>query len=327
MQAINKDVNEAINLIEKPFQESYAYSSYDTSFLFTTENQQGVNDVIHYGGKDVLTVASSGDQYLGAAYYGAKKIDLYDINKLTRYISFLKIAAIKTLSFKDFQGFFFPLDKENKPQKTFWNLKTLKRLLPVLPSDVGYFWENIMYVFNKKGFGSFILPTASYNRIETIQNGMPFYYEEAEYYKLQSILRKRDYPTFKNCDIFDLAKSFTSKYDIVYLSNIIETMVASEISNYPFASFSTEDLIESELLEEVEKNIYQLGKNNGTIMLSYRPNFTIEDSTDLLYNCVLFKPTEIPKKAINSSEPEDAIQTDIVLIYKLPKKGYHKNRK
>lgn len=321
MQTINKDIKEAIKLIDKQIQKPFSYSQYGTCFLYGTENQQGINDIINYNGKDVITVASSGDQYLGAVYYGAKKVDLYDINKLTMYISFLKIAAIKTLSFKDFQSFFIPMTIEHKMKKSFWNLKTLKRLLPFLPSDVGYFWENIMYEFNKKKFGDFVLPTSYYNNPEMIQNGMPFYAEEAEYYKLQTLLRKRNYPNFKNCDIFDIAKAFPTKYDIVYLSNIIETMVVTELQNYPFASFSTEDHIESKLLEKAENNIYQLGKKNGTIMLSYRPNSTIKDSTDLLYNCILFTPTEIPKKRKNNKEKESEVKTDIVLTYKLPKKS------
>lgn len=324
MQAIKKDVKETINLINQPFRPTYNFSQYGTCFLYGTENQQGINDVINYNNKDVVTVASSGDQYLGAIYYGAKKVDLYDINKLTRYITFLKIAAIKTLSFKDFQSFYLPLTEKDKIQKSFWNLKTLRRLLPSLPSDVGYFWENIMYEFNKKGYGNFILPTSYMNKIEMIQNGMPFYSEEAEYYKLQSLLRKRNYPTFKNCDVFDLPKAFKTKYDIVYLSNILETITACEIQNYPFASFSTEDRIESELLEKTENSIYKVGRENGTIMLSYRANNTIANSTDLLYNCVLYDTTEIPSKNKDTSRDENLAKTDIVLTYKLPSKKYSK---
>ncbi len=320
MQAINKDVKEALHLIDQPFTASYNYSPYGTCFVYGTENQQGINDVIKYDGKDVITVASSGDQYLGAVYYGAKTVDLYDINKLTRYISFLKIAAIKSLSFKDFQSFFMPMTENHRVKKTFWNLKTLKRLLPSLPSDVGYFWENIMYEFNKKGYGNFVYPNSYCHNPEMIQNGMPFYLEESEYYKLQTILRHRDYPEFKNCDVFDLAKAFPNKYDIVYLSNILETIVASEVQSYPFASFSTEDRIESELLEKAENTIYKVGRENGTIMLSYRANSTISDSTDLFYNCVLFEANEIPRKYKDNLSHDDKPSTDIVLTYKLPSK-------
>lgn len=316
MQAINKDIKETISLINQPFHESYYYSQYGTCFIYGSENQQGINDVINYKDKDVITVASSGDQYLGAVYYGAKNVDIYDINKLTRYISFLKIAAIKTLSFKDFQDFFMPLNIDYKIKKTFWNLKTLKRLLPHLPNEVGYFWENIMYEFNKKGYGNFVFPQSYCNKPEMIQTGMPFYINEEDYYKLQSLLRQRQYPTFKNCDVFDLAKAFNGKYDIVYLSNIIETIVASEVRSYPFSSFGTEDRIESELLEKAENKIYKMCRENGTIMLSYRANNTIDNSTDLLYNCVLFEPTEIPCKNINNPEAENIGKTDIVLTYK-----------
>lgn len=324
MQAVNKDVKEAISLINQKFSPSYNYSQYGTCFLYGTENQEGLNSVINYNNKDVLTVASSGDQYLSAIYYGAKNVDLYDINKLTRYISFLKIAAIKTLSFKDYISFFMPLTENYKVKKTFWNLKTLKRLLPSLPSDVGYFWENIMYEFNKKGYGNFVFPAAYCNKLEMVQNGMPFYQEESEYYKLQGILRKTEYPIFKNCDIFDLSKAFATQYDIVYLSNILENIVARELQSYPYASFSSEDRIETELLEKAENNIYKLGRENGTIMLSYRNNATIADSTDLFYNCVLFDATEIPRKFKDNSQKDDHAPTDIVLTYKLPSKRYGK---
>ncbi len=321
MQVNNKDIKQAINLINQPYHVSYSYSPYNTCFLYSTENQQGINDIINYADKDVITVASSGDQYLGAIYYGANKVDLYDINKLTKYISFLKIAAIKTLSYKDFQSFFFPLTIDGKERKNFWNLKTLKRLLPSLPNDVGYFWENIMYEYNKKGYGNFIVPTSYCNHVPMIKTGMPFYAEEAEYYKLQALLRQRDYPLFNSCDVFDIASTFTSKYDIIYLSNILESMVASTMQSYPYSSFGLEDHIESELLERAENSIFKAGHKNSTVMLSYRSNDTIDNSTDLFYNCVLFDAHEIPCKNKEEKNDEHQFDTDIVLTYKLTKKN------
>lgn len=317
MQEVNKDIENAIKLIKEPYSSHGIYSSYCTSFLFGTENQEGINSIIDYANKDVVTVASSGDQYLGAVYYGANVVDLYDINRLTRYISFLKIAAIKKLSYNEFIDFFLPIGNDGQLKKSFWNLRTLKRLLQLLPNDVGFFWEHIMYEFQKNGYGSFIIPTSYCNKPEMVINGMPFYAQEEEYYKLQDILRKREYPEFKEADILDLGSAFTSKYDIVYLSNIIENLVACEVRSYPFAGYGTEDRVEGEVLELVIPSIHKLVKPNGTVLMSYRPIADANQSTDYLYNCVCFDPYEIPKKHKDNAKDNDyRANTDLVLIYK-----------
>lgn len=330
MQDVSKDVKRAIDLIKKPQSGTPYYSNYCTSFIFGTENQEGINSVIDYNNKDVLTVASSGDQYLGALYYGAKKIDLYDINRLTKYVSYLKIAAVKHLSYQGFKDFFIPMDEQGKVKKSFWNLKTLRRLLPEMPNEVGFFWEQIMYAVKKDNYGTFVNLNALCNKEEMIVNGMPFYANEADYYTLQAKLRKRRYPVFRSADIYQLSKAFNYKYDIVYLSNIIETIVAMEVRKYPFAGYGTEDRIEGEVISVLEPEIYKVLKKTGTVMLSYRANAYLEFvpgrignfSTDYLYNSLYFEPTEIPRKlSEDSDEDEYLAKKDIVLTYKPSKTG------
>ena len=53
--------------------------------------------------KSLLTIGSSGDQILNSFYYGARDITLFDINEYSKYYIYLKIAAIISLNYKEFQ--------------------------------------------------------------------------------------------------------------------------------------------------------------------------------------------------------------------------------
>lgn len=74
MEIVKQDIEAAKRLMIYGKEHNGVFEKYDTSFLFGTENQEGINNIINYQGKDVFTIASSGEQYLGAKYYGAKKL-------------------------------------------------------------------------------------------------------------------------------------------------------------------------------------------------------------------------------------------------------------
>ena len=76
-------------------------------FSFTTENISGYLEYFDFNNKSLLTVGSSGDQILNSFYCGARNITLFDINEYAKYYVYLKIAAIASLNYKDFQDFFF----------------------------------------------------------------------------------------------------------------------------------------------------------------------------------------------------------------------------
>ena len=318
MDPIKEDVEKALGLITRK-DENIQFSKHCAPFLFSTESQSEVNKAVNYFGKDVLTVNSSGDQYLGASYYGAKNIELYDINRLTRYITYLKIIAIANLSYEEFIDFFVPVHKEDSYNPKFWDLRTLKKLLYALPKDVAYFWDNIMYSIKKIGFGEFVFPFHKHALLQNVKSGMPFYESKEEYYKLQTIIRKRNLPTIHELDISSLSKIVKSDFDIVYLSNIIECMICRELDKYPFGA--CENLVEQEVIKKTLKEVMPLLRDDGTVLVDYRSNTNRIYSTDYLFCNDFFDVTEFESKFPPDVSLGKYAHTDLALTYKPKRKG------
>lgn len=319
-QQVKEDLAGAQGLLR---QRSYVsgFRKYSGSFLFTTENQSGINEIIGYKGKNVFTVASSGDQYLGAVYYDALDVDLFDINRMTYYITCLKIAAIVVLDYQEFIDFFVPLDEMGALKKSFWDLRVLKRLLKVLPNDVAYVWDKIMYTARKRGFTYLICPDHHSNVLSNVTSGMPFYQNEEEYYKLQEKLRKRSYPHFLESDVLLLKDKLTSSYDIIYLSNMVEGIICDEIDHtiHPREQVT---LLEKQIFTDILRGVLPALNDGGVILLSYRPNRDLQLCPEWSFNNNYFECDLIPCKY-----PPDIFDcyasknTDVVLTYRPKKTG------
>lgn len=313
------DIGKAVDLVNgRSFSDDF--SKYSYVFLFSTENQAGINKILSYKDKDVLTVASSGDQYLGAVYYGAKVVDVFDINRLTYYMTCLKIAAIYVLDFREFKEFFFPMMPNGLRNQNFWSLQVLNRLMPVMPGIVGLFWDNVMYQVRKGDYGKFVAPSNKKYSYDNILSGMPFYQSEEEYYKLQALLRKRKFPEFFESDIKDLGNTLTSTYDIAYLSNILEHSIAVKQEKLYYDPFCPsiyyeehEKLEKSETIEVLDTITPHL-REDGIVLLGYRSN----NSDNFLW---MYSGEMLDVDTISSKYRPDYINgrtddVDMVLTYK-----------
>lgn len=92
MESIENDVLETINLSEA---SKYSFSKYAPVYPYTNEYLDKLYSNFDLYGKNVLTVAASGDQALYAYNQGARNVDLFDINCLTKYYYYLRIWLIK----------------------------------------------------------------------------------------------------------------------------------------------------------------------------------------------------------------------------------------
>lgn len=321
MESVERDIAGAHALAHKQIKGAYDFEKYSAVFLFGTENQEGINDVLNYKDKTVLAPASSGDQYFGSVYYGAKHVDIFDVNRMTKYVTYLKIAAVRELSYKEFIDFFVPLDKYGLIKYSFWSLETLKRLLCVLPGDVAYFWDKVMFELKRCGYEDLIVPDFHPNEYSNLTTGMPFYASEEDYYKLQSILRGREYPIFIESDVLALKDKLSSKYDIVYLSNIIECMVNIKLRHVIYSYYGEEDMTEQMVTRDLLTATLPLLKKNGTMLVSYRPNVHAKYADDWLYINRFFNVTEVPSKFPPSGEGRKVDNTDLVLTYRPKKNG------
>lgn len=315
---VEQDIENALRLAQNKTPIFRGFTRYSEAFLFGTENQEGVNGIINYSQKTVLTPASSGDHYISAVYYDACKVDTFDINRITYYITYLKIAAIITLDYEEFLSFFVSQDEAGNFRIEFWNLRTLKRLLPSMPRDAAYFWDKIMYAIY---LGELTNPLYSGFVPSNIQRGMPFYKSKEEYYKLQSKLKDRGYPKFYEADILSISELLDTKYDIIYLSNIIECLVCQELYKLYHPSYYYENIFEKEKTEQILEVLLPFLKKDGIILLNYRPNNASAD--DWLATSDLINVSPIPCKYPPTEAYNRQDDVDMVFTYK-PNKKRHK---
>lgn len=64
MKEVYEDIKEAIMFLNKEKNSGHSFNKYSTSFLFTTENQEGLSKILDYKDKNVWSVAASGDSTL-----------------------------------------------------------------------------------------------------------------------------------------------------------------------------------------------------------------------------------------------------------------------
>lgn len=316
MEQVTKDVDGAIALLREPFNDTFAYKTYNPSFLFTTENQEEIAQIVDYKDKDVLTVAASGDQYLASIYYGANEVKIFDINRLTKYITYLKIASIMALSYEEFMNFFVPITKNLELNHNFWNINNFKKVIPFLPKNEAYFWENIIYLFKKNDYGSFVLPEFSYNIIQVVKTGMPFYMNEKEYYILKKLLFEKGFPEFRELDLTQVAQTNfgEEKFDFIYVSNILECLVYNRLEKLGCDAYAFEDYIEQEMVIAIIPYLEKIIKDKGTILLGYRSNKDLRDCLDWIFSRSIFKSFEIPTKRDLGSLDGNK-KTDVILLH------------
>ncbi len=211
---LNNDVEQAINLTKNPNLGGYM-GAYSQLIGTTNENQKEIAKIINFKDKKVLVPGSSGDQYLSSVFYGSKEETIYDINVLTKYYIFLKICAMRTLKYDKLIEFILPFINEDK----YLNPDMVKQLSADLPSHIKDFWNLYLGEIDIKKIGNLIKFID--NNISRINNKIP-HYEEKNFYKLQNILNKKNYPEFIEGDISYFEYYIKDTYDFISLSNIIE---------------------------------------------------------------------------------------------------------
>lgn len=207
-------------------------------YAFTNENVTSYENLYNFKDARVLSVLGSGDQYFASVLYGAKNIELFDINRLAWDYFVLKRCAIMHLDYNDFYEYYF---KRKASSRTYYN-----KLKDYLPIDVRTKLEEIMACrllgdnFNiqrniPKGDGSFIP-----------------YLNEERYKVLQERLNGSDLPQFYSENITDIPQDVNEKsYDIVLASNIFgwlkdeEGKTGLNINNW------------KKLLSKIDANEYQ----------------------------------------------------------------------
>ena len=187
------------------------FQEYDKIYPFTSESLSSY--ITDAKDKNVLSVASSGDHMLELYYRNANEVDIFDINKLTKYYVDLKYNAIKYLEYDEFFSLFN--NKNNNNSK-----ELLDKLKPYLNKDAyDAFVYIIKYFSNSNGIIGTNLFFFNNKDIKSYYGNRCSYFDSNKYYELKNKIIDKSYK-YINSDIYNLINKLNKEYDLIYLSNI-----------------------------------------------------------------------------------------------------------
>lgn len=234
---VKNDIEKTVYLLNN---YSDNFTSYSKIYKFTTENIKEYFKYFNFNNKSILTVCSSGDHAINAYIKGCNNIDLFDINKITEYYLNYKIAAIKSLSYKQFFNGNFIYTKD---------LYTIIR--NSLNHDTKFYWDNLYkYHYDQINSSMFFMSESNpeYN----------YYYDYKTFDSLKNNINEFNYNEFYGTNIINIMKYTNKKYDYILLSNI---------SNYIAYSYPKETykLYNNLIINKMS----QLLNDDGLIVLAY----------------------------------------------------------
>lgn len=251
---LREEINRAVELIEESCSNvslsSFYTNSFDGLYNFATEDMRSYYP--EFGKlKIFLTVGGSGDQLLNAVKLGAEKIDVFDVNRLSKRQCSQKIGAVRELR-PDSLYDYFTLFKEDLYIK----------FKGILTEEDRIFWDTL-YDFkgNREIFNLYPYKQLSKEMIFQINP----YLDEDGYEDFQQKLADVEI-NYIDTDFYSLENSLMNNtYDGMNFSNI-----------YEYLNFGRDVSYENALkyYEFIMKKMYPRLNENGTIMVTYMYAFS-----------------------------------------------------
>lgn len=242
-----------------------SFGNFDPSYLWTNEDMK-LYPKENLKEKNILTITSSGDHALNAILNGGIMIDSFDVNIFSKYVSALKIAMIKKYGYYDF---FKRMDWIENMESLNFNSKEniIDSIREYLSHDEYLFWSTFEYlrINNKVNFNDVINVYGSLKKNA--------YTDAFSYNKLKRNLKKAKI-TYYDSDIMNIEKSVNKKYDRVFLSNVLEYVLASNgprfVNNYNDAMIKLDKiLLPSSIIYGYDFNDISRYLDNMPVSLSY----------------------------------------------------------
>lgn len=247
-----KDIQDLIlnALKNKQYSRSQVYA-------FTNENIKGYLKRIK--GDNVLSICSSGDQYLNLLNHGFSNIDLVDINPLTEYYALgIKQTLIAIFSYEEYIKIITLLFKSRK-NITNEEKQIFKILLKRMSPKYRNFWSLIFEFYlqlqtqYKKDITLFqILTQDYYFNLEEIKFYNEYLSNEQDYEKVRNRMNQVQV-TFTKTNILNFQEE--KEYDLILCSNILEHLYYPEL--------------DINKLKEMYHNLKEHLTPNGKIYASY----------------------------------------------------------
>lgn len=226
------------------------FSKYSMIYLFTTENLSYL-EKISVKEKDVLTVTGSFDQCLNLIFEGATKVCNFDVNLLSTYFSYLKMAAMKCFSYQQYLDFF--MGEKNFDYSMYLKIRNYLKT-PFLE-----YWDFIYQHFSYRGED--ILKSRLFDRPLNLENVIlsnPYLKCEENY---EATKRKLDLVdiSFQEKDILQIGDG-NDMYDLMLFSNIESSLVDDFFS----------EVSETEYLDFIKNKASKQLRDGGLIQIAYK---------------------------------------------------------
>lgn len=197
-------------------------------YMFTNENINAILKRIEINNKDILTVASSGDQAFNFILDGASKIALFDINYLTKYYFYLKKAMIEKITYQEFLDFFFPKFFNNETylsKNIYYKIKD-----NIEDNESKIFWDYLFNNYSKDKIQLLFIEEQINKKSVTMLN--KYLRNEDNYNKLKYNLTSIKNIDFYCLNILENELETNEKFDFIYLSNILERISTDDMLKY-----------------------------------------------------------------------------------------------
>lgn len=224
MSNLYESLTLASNLIENKNKYNLKYNTFfQKIYPFTTQNLKDQYNIFDLSSKDILTVQESGDQILELLLNKAINIDTFDINPLTEYYWYLKMACFLAkivpeeyfnyLRYKDYPKFSIKNDK-------CFNLETFNKISSYLPTNYRLFWETLYKKYSSLEIRRENYLFSSDEEREKVFAQTLNYFDSINFEKLYTLVSKLNYH-FIESDFKNLPHTLSKQYDFIDLSNII----------------------------------------------------------------------------------------------------------
>lgn len=186
-------------------------------YVYATEMVAHYYKRIGLKGKRVLTVTGSGDQVANALFYGASEVTGFDINRNALFMTELKLAAIRALSYSEFFEYF-------SQKKDGFNRAFYSEIRPLLSKSCKEYFDKLYTRIGSHGLGAsvYFRNRGDLTTKKKAQEINAYLADAAAYKKMRSIL-EHTHPILRIQNVLELAanKQFKSeKFDVINLSNV-----------------------------------------------------------------------------------------------------------
>ena len=314
---MNKELEEALYTAKERCEgniilDEASMNGFEEIYPFTTENIAGYIDYFDLQDKSLLTVGSSGDQIINAAFKGAKDITLLDINPYAKYYYNLKAAGILELNLTDFNEFFRYNDypkvfKYNKKVFDKASYKKLKSTLKSLDNDSYLFWDELFDMYQPDYIRFSLFSNDEYGT--SVLSKSNLYLQSENTYDETKTKLKELRPEFINEDIFK--SNLTKNYDNIWLSNIACYLYQDKIKGMT-DKFADKLAVDGKLLISY---LYSIDMNTEYDD-DWSPIYDLKNDLELLKE---YSPIFHFFKGVNGIKHNDDDIKDSVLIYQKKK--------